>query len=81
MRLPMRTFWLLNQNINRLRAEEDLRSLTTAAASQSSEFAEEHRQSLILEVGEPTKGSSPLEAKRDEEGVAELKRIAQMWKR
>jgi hypothetical protein len=57
MQLPLRTFWSLNRYIDRLRAEEDLRSLQVAVAAstageggKSIEFLTEHLQS---EVGRP----------------------------
>jgi len=77
MKLPMRAFWLLSGNINRLRAEEDLRSLTIAAAAQQSEFAQEQRKSLIEEMGEVTKGAVPGDIAEDERkaGIATLKAL------
>jgi uncharacterized protein YdaU (DUF1376 family) len=58
MDLPLRTFWSLNRNVDRLRAEEDLRSLQVSAAAQSVgegggeavKFLSEH---LRGEIGSP----------------------------
>lgn len=72
----MRAFWLMNGNINRLRAEVDLRALSTNTANATPEYAEQVRQSLVLELGEITVGGSPLEAKPDPDAVSVLKSLA-----
>jgi hypothetical protein len=57
MKLPLRTFWSLNRNVDRLRAEQDLRSLQVSAAAQSAgeggegiKFLSDH---LRGEIGSP----------------------------
>jgi hypothetical protein len=75
MRIPMRAFWLLSLNINRLRAEEDGRQLMTACAAQSGEGSENHRQRLIAETGEVTVMDPIKSAVRDLDGLNELKRM------
>lgn len=78
MNLPVCMFWTMNQNIDRLRAEQEIRALRVQAASQSSEGFKETVQELAAECGEWVKFSplAPHLHKRDEEGVARLKRMA-----
>jgi hypothetical protein len=74
MALPIRAFWTLNRNINRLLAEEDLRALMLHAARQSPEGAREHENKLRAELyQQEEKKFDPLNEKRDEAGFAELK--------
>ena len=78
MELPVRAFWMMNRNINRLRAEEDLRQINIGTAIQSRDGASEASSRLVVERGEWLK-FSPLATHlncRDEEGVERLKRMA-----
>jgi hypothetical protein len=57
MELPLRTFWSLNRQVDRLRAEEDVRQLQIATAAASAgeggegvKFLGEHLQT---EIGRP----------------------------
>lgn len=78
MDLPIKTFWLMSNNIERISAQQDLRSLTVAVCGQGGEAAHEHRQRLILEVGTIVKlDSNPMNAVRDEAGFEELKKLTQ----
>lgn len=78
MDLPIKTFWLMSNNIERISAQRDLRSLTVAVCGQGGEAAHEYRQRLILEVGKIVKlDSNPMNAVRDEAGFEELKKLAQ----
>ena len=74
--LPIKTFWRLHANVNRIRAEADIRSFMVSTASQSTEGAK-FRDNLIVEMGEITKTDPIAGAIRDEEGVARLKRISE----
>lgn len=78
MDLPVTAFWLMNQNINRLRAEQDLRAIQVAAATQSNEAYRETIEILNKECGEWVKFSplAPHLNRRDEEGVERLKQMA-----
>ena len=79
MGMPIKTFWMLNQNVDRLLAQRDMRSLTVAVSGQSSqESFDSCRKALILEVGTIVKmEENPIrDAVRDEEGFAELKEMA-----
>lgn len=78
MGLPIKTFWLMSNSIERISAQQDLRSLTVAVCGQGEEAAHDHRQRLILEVGTIVKlDSNPMNSVRDEAGFAELKKLAQ----
>lgn len=78
MSVPIKTFWLMNDSINRISAKEDLRSLTVASSCQSFDGATSHHERLIFEVGTTVKLEvDPIrEAVRDETGFAELKNMA-----
>ena len=76
MRTSLKTFWLLNRNIGRIKAEEDLRALNLLLAGQGSskETIESVRNDLIEEMGEvvkrdPIKNADPL----DRVGLSDLK--------
>ena len=72
--LPIRAFWRLHANINRIRAEADLRSFMVSTASQSTEGAK-FRDHLVIELGETTKIDPIAGAIRDEKGVEKLKAL------
>lgn len=79
MELPLKTFWLLSNNIDRITARADLRAFGTATAAQATpEYVKTYHDRLNKEVGVivKTKAESPLDAKRDEEGFNLLKRMA-----
>lgn len=79
MALPLKTFWFLSGNVDRLMAREDMRTFGVATAAQSTqEYATSYHNRLVGEIGTvmKLKMESPLEAKRDEEGFNLLKRMA-----
>jgi len=83
MRLPLRTFWLMNRNIDRIEAKNDMRAMSVAMVAQSNaETANTFRRGLSIEAGVIVKMegegdiNNPLEAKRDDTGFADLKRMA-----
>jgi hypothetical protein len=80
MTLPIRSFWMMNANIDRLTAQKDMRALTVAVCGQGGEAAQAHREQLILEVGTVVKlDDSPMSAAntaRDESGFADLKAMS-----
>lgn len=76
MALPVRAFWTLNRNINRLLAEEDLRVLTLHVSRQSAEGCSAYEAKLRAEIFPAVEGFDPLKAERDEAGFAELKAMA-----
>jgi len=55
MDLPLRTFWSLNRNVDRLRAEEEFRHLQVAAAAASAgDGVKTLGEALRGEIGNPT---------------------------
>ncbi|WP_323016480.1 hypothetical protein [Castellaniella sp.] len=72
--LPIRTFWRLSNNINRIRAETDIRSFHIALASQSRQ-AHEFKDSLVIEMGEPTTVDPIASAIPDKDAIAQLKQL------
>jgi hypothetical protein len=79
MQLPLKTFWMMSNNIDRIMARSDMRAFGTAAAAQSTpEYVESYHRRLNAEAGTvvKTKAESPLDAKRDEDGFGFLKRLS-----
>lgn len=78
MALPIKTFWMLNKNVNRLLAEKDLRALSMAINSQSNEGVTALREKLSEELGNPYGSQpvdNPLDEERDEAGFEMLKNM------
>ena len=82
MNMPIKTFWLLNSCIDRIHAQDDMRSLTVSSASQSSEGSQEFRSQLLLELGTVVSVDQELEVSKDGQsnlaGFAELKALSLM---
>lgn len=80
MATPIKTFWFMNASIDRINAQEDMRSLSVAVCSQGGEIALNHRERLVLEIGTVvTVTNNPLSAvntARDKAGFADLKAMA-----
>lgn len=78
--LPLKTFWAMHRNIDRIEAKGDTRRLNVAIFSQATpEQVTAFRQSLVLESGTIVRMDdevNPMLARRDEAGFAELKRMA-----
>lgn len=80
MGVPVRTFWFMNAQIDRIQAQKDMRSLTVAVCGQGGgEAAQSFRERLVIEAGEVVKLKfDPIrEAVRDEEGFSALREMAQ----
>jgi hypothetical protein len=77
LKLPIRVFWLMNFNIDRITAQNDGRSLNVAAVSQSSDGVRQYRERLEIETGTVVKFKfDPVAtAVRDEVAIAELRNI------
>ena len=75
MALPVRTFWMMNGNIERICAERDLRQLQLMLGTQSQDNLSDVQSRLLEEMGQPIK-ANVMAVKRDEEGVELLKRMA-----
>jgi len=76
MRMPIKTFWMMSENVRRIQAENDMRSVSVAVNSQSSEGLQEFHEKLVLEVGDVAKEPVVPDAVRDEEGFNELRMLA-----
>lgn len=85
MKLPIKTFWLFSENIERITAQKDIRSISVAMAPQiSGEHVGNLQQKLIVEMGRVVTlkgGDKQVQAsyrddKRDEAGFAELRMLA-----
>jgi hypothetical protein len=79
MAIPIKTFWLLNQNIDRIEAQKDRRSLSVAVCGQGgAEAASSLHERLVIESGEVVKLKfDPVrDAERDQDGFNALKELA-----
>lgn len=54
--IPVRTFWSFLKNINRLRAEEDMRAIDVALAGNNPKHAEKMREALTEQLGKVSSG-------------------------
>ncbi|MCL2874778.1 MAG: hypothetical protein FWF12_00490 [Betaproteobacteria bacterium] len=78
MRMPIRTFWFMNSNIERIQAQKDMRSLTVAVCGQGGETAQQFHERLIVEAGTVVrlKFDPMRNAHRDEAGFSALRDMA-----
>lgn len=79
MATPIKTFWLMSRNIDRIQAQKDMRSLSVAVCGQGGAAAQDHRKLLVTQVGDIVKLKfDPVKnAVRDEEGFQALKALKQ----
>ena len=73
--LPIKTFWLMSNSVERIMAQKDMRTLTVSTCSQNGEAANECRQQLVLEIGTIAKAEEIQEL--DSAGLAELKELSE----
>lgn len=72
--MPIRCFWTLSQNINRISAQNDLRDLSIACYCQDREAATKYREHLEVEMGEVFEYTIDIhQQKIDREGLLSLK--------
>lgn len=75
--MPIRCFWELSRNINRISAQEDMRTLTLLNLSYSAENSKNYRDRLELELGDVMTyrhdAKSAMSEKLDRAGLAKLK--------
>lgn len=74
MQLPLRAFWLMSGNVDRIQAQKDVRSLTVAACAQGGEAATTCRTQLIVEVGTIVKVG--MDVRRDADAISTLKELS-----
>ncbi|HYG86989.1 MAG TPA: hypothetical protein VD978_12085 [Azospirillum sp.] len=77
MSLPIRAFWLLNRNIDRLTAEEDMRAMTNTLCAQSGEGYRLHAAALSEQMGQVV---LVIDTTYDRQGLNELKALASRMK-
>ena len=77
--VPLTMFWMLSRNIDRLRAEEDVRNLQVARAAQADgEGVKAFMEGLQLRIGRPVvtdKVYDPSKAKADPDAKEQLMQI------
>jgi hypothetical protein len=84
LKMPLRRFWLLNKNIDRLRAEEDLRMLSVALHAASGESAGDLSEKLMKQMGtvvefdEAKRALTQANAERDRDGLMALKHMGRL---
>lgn len=83
--MPIRCFWLLHQNINRISAQEDMRALSISVVCQSKENTLKYRESLELEMGRVFEYRHTMESirqteKLDRAGLQRLKTLSSIRK-
>lgn len=67
--MPIRCFWELSRNINRITAQDDMRKLSISMYCQDSDAALKYRERLELEMG------TVFEYKRTMEGIAATEKL------
>ena len=79
LNVPLTMFWMLSRNIDRLRAEEDVRNLQVARASQAEgEAVKAFMEGLQLRIGRPVvtdKVYDPSQDKADPDAKEQLMQI------
>ena len=76
LKLPLRTFWLLNKNVDRHFAEDDIRMLMVAAHAHSGESVQAHHDKLRQTIGtvvEFDEAKAAVTEQLDREGLTALK--------
>lgn len=82
MKMPLRVFWLLSNNIERIQAQLDLRTMNLrlrTGMDTSGEAVNQMYEALIAETGEVVKMSlkAQINAPRDQDGFEQLRAMAQ----
>jgi hypothetical protein len=67
LKLPLKTFWAFNRQLDRLRAEEEQRLLQVMACAQSAESVTRMQKQLQDQIGEPVEHEKVFDASRFEE--------------
>ena len=79
LNVPLTMFWMLSRNIDRLRAEEDVRNLQVARASKADgEAVKAFMEGLQLRIGRPVvtdKVYDPSQDKADPDAKEQLMQI------
>lgn len=75
--MPIGQFWLMNDCIERIRAEEDLRGFAVVNRAQGAEGGGKYLQDLRKSMGNffVLDEEDVVDAERDEAGISELKML------
>jgi hypothetical protein len=76
--MPLRTFWMMNKNIDRIMAEADMRMLSVVAYAQSGDGIEDFTKKLRDQVGkivEIDAAKMAMSETYDREGLLALKAL------
>jgi hypothetical protein len=68
--MPIRTFWSMIRNANRLKASEDMRLLHLLASAQAPDVVKDTREALAQELGKPL---VTIDNRRDENATQKLR--------
>ncbi|WP_431854310.1 hypothetical protein [Azospirillum sp.] len=77
MSLPIRAFWLLHRNLDRVTAEEDLRAMTGAICALNGDAYREQAAGLRERIGQVV---LTIDTTYDRQGLLELKDLANSMK-
>jgi hypothetical protein len=74
LRLPLRTFWSLNRQVDRLRAEAEQRLLRLHSAAEHPEAVKSLSESLVNSIGTPVLYEKKFDADKFDELRKKLKK-------
>lgn len=75
---PIRVFWTLNEQIERIRAEEDLRHFQVVNRANAGEDAKEYVDRLRSNLSNVFVVEDVVSNERDETGIQQLKMLAKV---
>ena len=79
--MPIKTFWMMHKNIDRLMAEADLRMLSVVAYGQSGEGIEKFSEDMRKQMGQVAvidEIQAAFKEEIDSEGLASLKDLGRI---
>ena len=82
LNVPLTMFWMLSRNIDRLRAEEDVRNLQVARASQADgEAVKAFMEGLQLRIGRPVVADKVYDPRKDKADPDAKEQLMQIFGR
>lgn len=80
--IPLTMFWMLSRNIDRLRAEEDIRNLQVARAAQADgEGVKAFMEGLQLRIGRPVVTDKVYDSRKDKADPDAKEQLMQIFGR
>ncbi|EAU1367549.1 hypothetical protein BZE05_19390 [Salmonella enterica subsp. enterica serovar Typhimurium] len=80
--VPLTMFWMLSRNIDRLRAEEDVRNLQVARAAQADgEGVKAFMEGLQLRIGRPVVTDKVYDPRKDKADPGAKEQLMQIFGR